>query len=111
VDWQNFDVAEGFSGKRTFEITSDGSEMNLSTAAVTVVFKPSEAVEDDDDLAHVLTEGDGVTVTDPSAGLVEVEIPEVLTQAPLAWFYKVDVAVSGQGSDTAVAGWMTVQDV
>lgn len=93
-----------------FELTSGGEPMNLSTSDVTAVIKPSEHSDDDSDDAHQLTEGDGLTIVDASAGLVRLTIPEAVNASPVSWFYKIRVTISGS-TKTAIFGWMTVQDV
>lgn len=101
----NLTLTEGDDTSRTWNLTSDGSQLNLASADVTAVIKPSEAYEDDDDAAHLLTEGNGVTIVSASAGTVKLDIPTAVTQAPSQWLYKILVALSGQ---TEVAVWGTL---
>jgi hypothetical protein len=109
VDWVNVTLPEGFDGSRTWAITSDDAALNLTTADVTAVIKPTEHYEDDDDLAYPLSEGDGVTIVNAAVGTVKLDIPGAVTAAPSAWFYKINVTLAGE-TDTAIAGWIYIAD-
>ncbi len=100
---------EGDETTRTWQVTSDGEPMNLSTVDVTVIVKAHAGVEDDDEGAHRLTEGDGLTVTDASQGLVKADIPTLVTEAPGQWLYKVLVELGGD-TETAIWGYLQVTD-
>ncbi len=105
----NVTLTEGDDTSRIWNLTTDGSPLNLTSADVTAVIKPSEAYEDDDDAAHVLTEGDGVTIVSASAGTVKVDIPTAVTQAPSQWLYKILVTLAGQ-TEVAVWGVLWIAD-
>jgi hypothetical protein len=92
-----------------WDLTEDGEPLDLSSVDVTVVIKPSEHYEDDDDLAHVLTEGDGVTIVSAAAGRVRVRIPDAVTAAPSQWFYKITPEVAGS-EEPAIIGTLWVAD-
>lgn len=109
MDWVNVTLAEGSDVSRTWQITSDSAALNLTSADVTAVIKPSEHYEDDDDLAHQLSEGAGITIVDAAAGTVKLDIPAAVTQAPSAWFYKINVTLAGE-TDTAIGGWIYIAD-
>lgn len=102
-------VPEGSGISRVWAITSDGDPLNLSSVDVTAVIKPSEHVEDDDAVAHVLTEGDGVTIVDAAAGRVRLAIPDAVTAAPGQWFYKITPGVGGS-EEPAIIGTLWVAD-
>lgn len=109
ADWVNVTIPEGSDVSRTWRLTSDGAALVLSGVTVTAVIKPSERYEDDDESAHTLTAGDGLTVVDATAGTVRLTIPAGVTEAPSAWFYKILASVSGE-TEPAVMGWIQIQD-
>lgn len=109
MDWVNISVPEGFAGSKPFEITTDGSPLGLGSVEVSAVIKPDQGYEDDDEAAYQLSEGDGVTIVDASAGSIRLAFPSAISQAPSTWFYRIDVGL-GDDSDTAIAGWITVTD-
>ncbi|MEO3856205.1 hypothetical protein [Acrocarpospora sp. B8E8] len=105
----NVRLIEGDETSRTWQITTDETPLNLSAVTVTAIIKPHAGVEDDDDTAHHLSEGDGLTVVDAAAGKVKGEIPVAVTQAPGKWLYKIVVDL-GDDTETAIWGYMQVAD-
>ncbi|MCC5574492.1 hypothetical protein IMZ11_02405 [Microtetraspora sp. AC03309] len=108
-DWANVTIPEGANTSRTWRLTSDGSPLGLSGVTVTAVIKPSEHYEDDDQLAHTLTQGSGLTIVDAAAGTVKLAVPTAVTQAPSSWFYKIIPSSSGE-TEPAVMGWIYITD-
>ena len=102
-------LIEGDDTSRTWSLTSDGAALNLTSADVTAVIKPTEHVADNAATAYNLTEGSGVTIVSASAGTVKLDIPTAVTASPSQWFYKIRVALSGE-TETAVWGWISIVD-
>ncbi|MFB9681232.1 hypothetical protein [Streptosporangium vulgare] len=105
----NITLTEDDDGAATFSITSDGSLFDLSSATVFAIVKPTQHVEDDDDTAHLLEQGDGVTVVDAGEGTVRLDFPDAVMGSPSTWFYKIRVTVASK-TRTAIWGWLTISD-
>jgi hypothetical protein len=106
-DIQTVPVTQGDTPTRTFRITSSGAALNLTGVTVTAVIKPTIGTSDDDNAAHPLTVGAGLTIVDAAAGTVRMDIPSAVTTSPGWWFYKIQVTSSGH-PETAVEGLMPV---
>lgn len=102
-------LTEDDTPSRTFRITSAGSALNLSSATVVAVIKPTAATEDDAAGTYTLSLGAGLTVVDASAGTVRLDIPAAVTASPGAWFYKIRITLAAQ-TETAIWGWITISD-
>ena len=106
----NVTLVQGDDTSRTWALTSNASPLNLSGATVEAVIKPSPSVDDDATTGvHTLTEGDGLTITNPTQGQVELEIPTEVTESPGQWYYKIRVTLAGD-TETAVWGWIAITD-
>jgi hypothetical protein len=109
-DIVNLTLTEDDDGSATFQITSGGTALNLTSADVIAVVKASQQVEDDASSGvYTLTEGDGVTIVSATTGTVKLDFPAAVTESPSVWFYKVRVEASGE-TLTAIWGWISVQD-
>ena len=102
-------LLEGDDASKTFQITSAGSPLNLTGVTVTALVKASTSVEDDAAGVYNLTEGDGITIVDAATGKVRLTYPDAIVASPSAWYYKIKVTSSGD-TQTAIHGWVTVQD-
>lgn len=109
MELANLALAEGDTPLRTWQITQSDQILNLSGLTVVAIIKPSTAVADNAASAHQLTEGDGLTITDAATGRVQLSIPAAVTTSPGSWWYKIRVT-SGPNTETAVGGWITIQD-
>jgi hypothetical protein len=105
----NVTLIEGDDTSRTWTLTTDGTALNLASADVTAVIKPSEHVADNAATAYTLTEGSGITIVSASAGTVKLDIPTAVTASPSQWFYKIRITLSGE-TETAVWGWISIVD-
>lgn len=105
----NVSLAQGDTPVRTWRITQGGTVLNLAGTTVAAVIKTGPAVEDNAPGVHTLTEGAGLTVTDAAGGEVALDIPAEVTASPGSSYYKIRVT-SGGYTETAVDGWIYVQD-
>lgn len=110
ADTVNVTVIEDDDVARTFQITSGGTALNISSVTVFAVIKPSERVEDNAASAHTLTDGDGLTIVDAATGKVRLDYPAEVTASPGWWFYKIRVTSSAGQTETAITGWIAVSD-
>ncbi|MBG0828542.1 hypothetical protein HS041_12260 [Planomonospora sp. ID67723] len=105
----NVDVPQGADTYRIWQITASDTAVNLTTADVTAVIKPSPHVADNAASAVALSEGDGITITSASEGKVRIDIPTTITESPGAWYYKIILEMSGD-TEPAIHGWITITD-
>jgi len=105
----NVTLTEDDDDMATFIITTGGVPLGLGSAVVFAIIKPTQHVEDDASTAHLLEEGDGVTILDADEGTVRVDFPEAVTGSPSLWFYKIRVTAASK-TRTAIWGWLTISD-
>lgn len=109
-DIVNLTLTEDDDGSATFQITSGGSALDVTSADVFAIIKASPQVEDDASSGvYTLTEGDGVTIVNATTGTVRLDFPDAVTESPGVWFYKIRVTSAGD-TLTAIWGWINVQD-
>ncbi|WP_157253196.1 hypothetical protein [Nonomuraea typhae] len=113
TDYVNVDLTEDDDEGPIFRITGDGAALNLTGATVVAIIKASQHVEDDASSGvYTLTSGSGLTVTSPTQGLVQLTIPDAVTESPSIWFYKIRVTSGSPATTkTAIAGWLSVANV
>ncbi|MGW4663194.1 BppU family phage baseplate upper protein [Streptosporangium sandarakinum] len=105
----NVTLSQGDNTTRTWQITSNHTALDLTSATVTAVIKRDQHVDDDDPTAHRITTDTGLTITDPAQGKVKVRIPTQVTAYPGAWYYKI-VLQAGDDTEPAICGWITIED-
>ena len=105
----NVTLTEDDDDYAIFTITSDGVPLGLGSVEVFAVVKPTQHVEDDAPTAHLLEEGDGLTIVDAAEGTVRLEFPGAVMGSPSTWFYKIRVT-AGSSTRTAIWGWLTISD-
>jgi hypothetical protein len=105
----NLTLSQGDDTSRTWQITSSDEAVNLASATITAIIKPSPQVADDASSALSLTEGDGITISDAADGEVTIAIPTEVTESPGAWYYKILIGIGG-ATEVAIHGWITTTD-
>jgi hypothetical protein len=76
---------------------------------VFAVIKATPEVDDSSPAAYTLTEGSGLTTTDAATGKIRIDVPTAVMASPGWWYYKIRVTASGR-TETAISGWLAIQD-